>query len=90
MKPKPEEKTKEATCHPKQPHWHEMNRKQRLVRYGMKYVDQGAEFYEAQHPNRQSTISNGKLPSWDVKLSTPLQPKNVGRSFWGGANETSG
>ena len=30
MKPKPEEKTKEATCHPKQPHWHEMNRKQRL------------------------------------------------------------
>ena len=53
MKPKPEEKTKEATCHPKQPHWHEMNRKQRLVRYGMKYVDQGAEFYEAQHRNRQ-------------------------------------
>jgi transposase len=30
MKPNPEEKTKEASCHPKQPHWHEMNRKQRL------------------------------------------------------------
>ncbi len=30
MKPNPEKKTKEATCHPKQPHWHEMNRKQRL------------------------------------------------------------
>src|SRR3984893_15395119 len=31
----------------------------------------------------RSTISNGKLPSWDFKLSTPLQLKNVGRSFWG-------
>jgi hypothetical protein len=30
MKSKPQEKTKEATSHPKQPHWHEMNRKQRL------------------------------------------------------------
>jgi transposase len=30
MKSKSQEKTKEATSHPKQPHWHEMNRKQRL------------------------------------------------------------
>ena len=29
MKPKPEEKTKKATDHPTQRHWHEMNRKQR-------------------------------------------------------------
>jgi len=25
----------------------------RMLRYGMKYVDQGAEFYEAQHRKRQ-------------------------------------
>jgi hypothetical protein len=25
----------------------------RMLRYGMKYVDQGAEFYEAQHRNLQ-------------------------------------
>ena len=25
----------------------------RMLRYGMKYVDQGAEFYEAQHRQRQ-------------------------------------
>jgi transposase len=25
----------------------------RMLRYGMKYVDQGAQFYEAQHRNRQ-------------------------------------
>ena len=30
MKPKPQEKTKTATGDPTQPHWHEMNRKQRL------------------------------------------------------------
>ena len=30
MKPKPKEKTKNATGDPTQPHWHEMNRKQRL------------------------------------------------------------
>jgi hypothetical protein len=30
MKPKPQEKTQKATCHPTQPHWHQMNRKQRL------------------------------------------------------------
>src|SRR6267378_2706728 len=30
MKPKPQEKTKKATGDPTQPHWHEMNRKQRL------------------------------------------------------------
>src|SRR3989442_3175733 len=29
MKSKPEEKNKRATNHPTQPHWHEMNRKQR-------------------------------------------------------------
>src|SRR5271165_6111404 len=29
MKPKQQEKTKEATCHPTQGHWHQMNRKQR-------------------------------------------------------------
>ena len=29
MKPKQQEKTKEATCHPTQGHWHKMNRKQR-------------------------------------------------------------
>jgi transposase len=30
MKPKPKEKTQKATGDPAQPHWHEMNRKQRL------------------------------------------------------------
>src|ERR1700686_4533812 len=30
MKPKPKEKTQKATGDPTQPHWHEMNRKQRL------------------------------------------------------------
>src|SRR5271156_6389540 len=30
MKPKPKEKPEEATGAPTQPHWHEMNRKQRL------------------------------------------------------------
>jgi hypothetical protein len=25
----------------------------RMLRYGMKYVDRGAEFYEAQHRQRQ-------------------------------------
>jgi transposase len=30
MKPKPKEKTPKATGDPTQPHWHEMNRKQRL------------------------------------------------------------
>jgi transposase len=29
MKPKPQEKNKRASNHPTQPHWHEMNRKQR-------------------------------------------------------------
>src|SRR5258706_2362644 len=27
----------------------------RMLRYGMKYVDQGAEFYEAQHRKRQTS-----------------------------------
>ena len=27
----------------------------RMLRYGMKYVDQGAKFYEAQHRERQIT-----------------------------------
>jgi hypothetical protein len=30
MKPKAKEKTQKATGDPTQPHWHEMNRKQRL------------------------------------------------------------
>jgi hypothetical protein len=29
MKPKPQEKTKKATDHPRQQHWREMNRQQR-------------------------------------------------------------
>ncbi len=35
----------------------------RMLRYGMKYVDQGAKFYEAQHASDRSHTSNGKPPS---------------------------
>jgi hypothetical protein len=37
----------------------------RMLRYRMKYVDQGAEFYEAQHRKQQvrSSISTEKPPS---------------------------
>ena len=42
----------------------------RMLRYGMKYVDQGAEFYEAQHRAiYRSNSSSGKPPSWDSKSS---------------------
>jgi hypothetical protein len=40
----------------------------RMLRYGMKYVDQGAKLYEANTANNRSDISNGKPRSWDFAL----------------------
>src|SRR5258708_40098666 len=47
----------------------------RMLRYGMKYVDQGAKIYEAQHRQRQIDSSNGTPRSWDFAL-LKLQPKH--------------
>ena len=35
----------------------------RMLRYGMKYVDQGAEFYDAQHRKQQVIDLKRKAPS---------------------------
>ena len=42
----------------------------RMLRCGMKYVDQGAEFYEAQHCNRQ--ISHLKWKAAKLGLESPV------------------
>ena len=43
-------------------------RTQGMLRYGVKYVDQGEEFYEAQHRNRQI-----RHPKWKAaRLESPL------------------
>lgn len=49
MKPKPQEKTKKATNHPTQHHWHEMNRKQR--REMMRKIQSEDLNLEVVHPN---------------------------------------
>jgi len=55
----------------------------RMLRYGMKYVDQGAEFYEANTATYSSHSSSGELPSWDFKLSEFLQLKLKTSEFLG-------
>jgi len=55
----------------------------RMLRYGMKYVDQEAQFYDAQHRKLQVTQLKwkaAKLPSWDFGLSKLPQPKTPGVS----------
>jgi hypothetical protein len=49
----------------------------RMLRYGLQFVDQGAEFYETQHRKLQINynISSGKPPNWDSKSSKLPQPK---------------
>ena len=49
MKPKPKEKTKTAADHPKQRHWHEMNRKQR--RETMRKIQSPEISLEVVHPD---------------------------------------
>src|ERR1700716_353541 len=49
MKPKPQEKTKKATDHPRQHHWREMNRKQR--REMMRKIQSEDISLEVVHPD---------------------------------------
>ena len=49
MKPKPQEKTKKATDHPRQQHWREMNRKQR--REMMRNIQSEDISLEVVHPD---------------------------------------
>ena len=49
----------------------------RMLRYGMRFVDQGTEFYEAQHRMLQrSSPSNRRPPGWGFKSPNfrPLKP----------------
>ena len=49
MKSKPQKRTKKATDHPTQRHWHEMNRKQR--REAMRKIQSEEISLEVVHPN---------------------------------------
>ena len=55
----------------------------RMLRYGMKYVDQGAEFYEAQHRQLQIRHLKWKAAKLGFQVVEAPQPKS--RSFWGDA-----
>ena len=45
----------------------------RMLRYGMKYADQGAEFYDAQHYKQQVIHLKRKAAQQDCKSSKLLQ-----------------
>jgi hypothetical protein len=49
----------------------------RMLRYGMQFVDRGADFYDAQHRNLQINYLKRKPPISDSKSSKLRQ-----RSFW--------
>jgi hypothetical protein len=49
----------------------------RMLRYGMTFVDRGADFFDAGTANCKSTISNAKPPISEFKSSKLQQ-----RSFW--------
>ncbi len=53
----------------------------RILRYGMKYVDQGAKFYDAQHRNLQVKRLKWKAAKLGYQIIQHIQPN--GRSFWG-------
>src|SRR5271166_1784983 len=57
----------------------------RMLRYGMKYVDQGAKFYEAQHRERQITQLKWKAAKSGFRVvEAAAQNTCPNRSFWEG------
>ncbi len=46
----------------------------RMLRYGMKYADQGAELYDAQYRKQQVIHSKRKTAQLGCKLSNLLHP----------------
>lgn len=50
-----------------------------MLRFGMQFLDQRAEVYEAAITNARSTISSGRLPAWDFRL-LKLQHPNTTRT----------
>jgi hypothetical protein len=63
----------------------------RILRYGMKYVDRGAAFYEAQHRQQQIKHLKSKPPSLDSKSSKFRQLKKPrSSSFWRGVSGETG
>jgi transposase len=56
----------------------------RMLRYGMQFIDRGAEFYDAQHRKLQINYLKRKPPISDSKSSKLQQ-----RSFWREFNDTS-
>jgi len=60
----------------------------RMMRYGMKYVDQGARFYEAQHRNLQGQTA--KVEGRQARIPTcPDSRKLTHGSFWGARKRRS-
>jgi hypothetical protein len=45
----------------------------RMLRFGMQFVDQGAEVYEAAHRQREIHNLNRRPPIWDSKSFRPQQ-----------------
>jgi hypothetical protein len=60
----------------------------RMLRYGMQFVDRGADFYAASHPQREINSLKRKAakpPTWDSKSSAPLWHR---RSFRRGEKDS--
>jgi methyl coenzyme M reductase alpha subunit len=52
-----------------------------MLRYGMKYVDQGGAFYEAQHKQSQIKQLKWKAAKLGYKVTSPQYPRQLKDEF---------